>query len=100
MPGRADRIANKDAPDVYRIMLAVPVENFVARLRPLLVDPIARAPSAAAVGFLYELFGARASRGVLMATEALRVGVPADRVEAICTSFTRVVPASLGSTTA
>ena len=97
LAGKEDRIANKDAADVYRIMQVVPVEIFLERLRPLLADPMAGAPSAAAVGFLDELFGARASRGVLMAAEALRVGVPADRVEAVCTLFVRAVRDGLGT---
>jgi hypothetical protein len=33
--GRQDRIADKDAADVYRIMQAVPVDVFMERLRPL-----------------------------------------------------------------
>lgn len=89
--GAADRIADKDAADVYRIMQAVPIETLLARLGPLLVDSRAEAVSTAAVELLSELFGARASRGVQMAVEALRVAVPAERVEAICTSFTRQV---------
>jgi hypothetical protein len=89
--GKDDRIADKDAADVYRIMQLVPIEEFLLRLRPLLADPIAEAPSTVALGFLDELFGARASGGVQMAVEALRVGVPADRVEAVCTSFVRKV---------
>ena len=91
LAGKEDRIADKDAADVYRILQAVPVGVFLGRLRPLLADPVAAAPSAAALGFLGELFGARASRGVQMAVEALRVGVPAERVEAVCTSFVRAV---------
>ena len=94
--GKADRIADKDASDVYRIMQAVPVEDFLVRLRPLLADPIAKGPTTAAVRFLGELFGARASHGVQMAVEALRVGVPADRVQAVCTSFVREVRDGLG----
>ncbi len=95
--GRADRIADKDAADVYRIMQAVPVEDVLLRLRPLLADPIAEAPTTAALGFLDELFGARASRGVQMAAEALRVGVPADRVEGVCTAFARALRDGLGT---
>jgi hypothetical protein len=89
--GRADRIADKDAADVYRIMQAVPVGTFIARFRPLLVDLKAEAVSTAAVELLGELFGARASQGVQMAVEALRVAIPAERVEAVCTSFVRQV---------
>lgn len=93
--GRADRIADKDAADMYRIMQAVPVDEFMSRLSPLLIDSRAKAVSTAAVELLSELFRARASRGVQMAVEALRVAVPPDRVENICTSFTRQVGASV-----
>jgi hypothetical protein len=89
--GRADRIADKDAADIYRIMQAVPVAAFIPRLRPLLVDSRAQAVSTAAVEFLGELFGARASQGVQMAVEALRVAIPPERVEAVCTSVARQV---------
>ncbi|MGI8427125.1 MAG: hypothetical protein ACR2FO_07725 [Actinomycetota bacterium] len=36
--GKADRIADKDAADVYRLMLTVPVSEFLPRLRPLLAE--------------------------------------------------------------
>lgn len=87
--GRQDRVADKDAADVYRIMQGVPVDAFIERIRPLLRDPRSEAPTRAGLAFLGELFGARASRGVQMAVEALRVAIPADRVEEICVSFTR-----------
>jgi hypothetical protein len=89
--GRVDRIADKDAADVYRIMQAVPVDEFMSRLSPLLIDSRAEPVSTAAVGLLSELFGAPASRGVQMAVEALRVAIPPARVEAVCTSFARQV---------
>ena len=80
---------------MYRIMQAVPVDAFLERLRPLLEDPTEEGPSAAAIGFLRELFEARASQGVRMAVEALRVGVRAEAVEAVCTLFTRSVLVAL-----
>jgi hypothetical protein len=89
--GQTDRIADKDAADVYRIMLTVPVPEFLDRLLPLLEDPVAEPPTVAAMTFLDDLFGALRSRGVQMAVDALRIGVPAERVEAICTSFAREV---------
>jgi hypothetical protein len=93
--GRTDRIADKDAADVYRIMLATPAPEFLERLRLLLDDPVAKAPTLKAVGFLDDLFGAPRSPGVQMAVAALRVGVPAERVEAVCTSFARDIREAL-----
>src|SRR5207302_1141816 len=85
--GKADRVANKDAADVYRVMLAIPVRDVVARLGPILVDDIAGAPSREAVDALVALFGARASDGTLVAADALRRDVPAERVAAVCTGL-------------
>lgn len=93
--GKEERIADKDAADVYRIMLTVPAPEFLERLRPLLDDPIAKAPTVDALEFLGDLFGAPRSAGVQMAVDALRVGVPAERVESICTSFVRRVQEAL-----
>jgi hypothetical protein len=94
--GRADRIADKDAADVYRMMQAVPVGAFVARFRPLLADPSAKASSEVAVELLRELFGARANQGVRMASDAFRSALPAERIETICTTFARQVRQDLG----
>ncbi len=95
--GKRDRIADKDASDVYRIMQAVPVDAFLARLRPLLEDPISAGPTSAAIELLGELFGAPRVQGVQMAVESLRTAVPAERVEAICVAFTRQVREGLAS---
>jgi hypothetical protein len=95
--GQADRIADKDAADIYRIMQAVPVGDFLERLRPLSTDLQAKAPTRAALGFLDQLFGARANQGVRMAINALRVAVPAERVETICVSFARQVRSGIES---
>lgn len=89
--GRADRIADKDAADVFRLMQATPVIALLERLRPLLTHSMAGQPSSAAVELLGGLFGAARSPGVVMAVDALRVAVPPERVEAVCTSFTREI---------
>ncbi|MDQ6748495.1 MAG: GSU2403 family nucleotidyltransferase fold protein [Candidatus Dormibacteraeota bacterium] len=86
---KAARIADKDAADVYRLMVAIPVREISARLRPLLVDEVAGPPGRAALEQLPALFGARRSEGVRMAADALRIGVPADRVADVCTDFVR-----------
>ncbi len=72
---------------MYRLMLAIPMREFLARLRPLLADSAAGPPCREAVEQLGPLFGARARQGVRMAAEALRVGVPPDRVADVCTAF-------------
>jgi len=93
--GKQDRIADKDAADVYRIMQATPIEEFLTRFRPLLEDPRSAGPTSAAVALLAELFGAPRAQGVQMAVESLRTAVPAERVEAICVAFARQVGGGL-----
>lgn len=87
--GHADRIADKDAADVYRMMQALAVDRFVAQLRSLLADATAERPTTAALDYLRELFGGPVSQGVRMASESLRTALPEERVAAISISFVR-----------
>jgi hypothetical protein len=93
--GKADRIADKDAADVYRLMLAVPVSEFLLRLRPMLGEEMAGPVCRDAVDLMAQLFGARGAEGVRMAVDALRVAVPADRVAEVCNDFARQVKDAL-----
>lgn len=93
--GRADRIADKDAADVYRLMLATPTDFVVGRLRELVADRTAGLVATRAVDLLGELFGARARPGVRLAVDAMRAVVPAERVEGVCEAFVRAVTADL-----
>jgi hypothetical protein len=95
--GKVDRIADKDAADVYRLMLSVPVGGFLLRLDGLLADETAAPVSREAIDLMVRLFGARRAEGVRMAGEALRVAVPPERVADVCTGFVRAVEARLGS---
>lgn len=94
--GRADRIANKDAADVYRLMLSVPVGDFMARFWRLLADETAEPVAREAVDLMVQLFGAPRAEGVRMASDALRLAVPTERVAGVCTGFVRAVRAALG----
>jgi hypothetical protein len=93
--GKADRIADKDAADVYRLMLAVPVREFLLRLHPLLVDETAGPVCRDAIDLMVQLFGARGAEGIRMAVDALRVAVPRERVADVCTGFVRQVSEAL-----
>ncbi|MGH9304535.1 MAG: GSU2403 family nucleotidyltransferase fold protein [Acidimicrobiales bacterium] len=95
--GKGDRIADKDAADVYRLMLAVPVHEFLRRLRPLLADETSGPVCGEAVDLMVRLFGAPAADGVRMASDALRVAVPSERVADVCTGFVRQVREALGT---
>lgn len=86
---RRDRVADKDAGDVYLLMQAVLHEEISPRLDLLLSDDTARQSAEAAIEYLAELFGAWANPGTRMAVESLRTAVPAERVEEVCVSFVR-----------
>lgn len=85
---RAGRLDDKDAADVVRLMQTTAPAEVRARLATLYEHPIAGGPSAVSVHYLDELFGRRGRRGIEMAARALRVGMPEERVEAICTAYT------------
>lgn len=89
--GKLDRVADKDAADVFRIMQSVSVGVLVPRFNEMLADPRSSEPTRSALTFLEKLFGAPRRQGVQMAIAALRRGVPAERVEVVCTSFTRQI---------
>jgi hypothetical protein len=94
--GRQSRIADKDAGDLYRLMLAIPMSEFAPRLQRLLADPVSQETTMMALRYLDELFAAPVAVGVTMAGRALRGAVPQERVQAVCTTFVRQVRAALG----
>jgi hypothetical protein len=87
--GKADRIADKDAADVYRLILATPIAEVLLRLRPLLADEIAGPVCREGIALLMRHFGARNAQGVQMASDALRSAVDARQIAEICTGFAR-----------
>jgi len=95
---KEDRIADKDAADVYRLMLTVPVLEFLARLRPLLRDETSGPVCRQGVELMEQFFGAPRSDGVRMAADALRIAVPAERIADVCTGFVRQVREALEGT--
>jgi hypothetical protein len=94
--GNADRIADKDAADVYRLMLTIPVSDVLLRLRPMLADETAGSVCRDAVDLLVQLFGARGAEGVRMAIDALRVAVRPETIAEVCTGFVHQVKEALG----
>lgn len=85
--GKPDRLDDKDAADVVRIMQTTSPTAVGATLKSLLEHPIAGQSTGEALQYLGELFGRRGAPGIQMAARALRVGIPEDRVEAICIAY-------------
>ena len=86
--GRAHRLDDKDALDVLRLMQTTAPRDVGETFRTLGDHPIAGRPSLDALDYLDALFGRRGGLGVEMAARAVRVGLPPETVEAICTAYT------------
>jgi ribosomal protein L11 len=80
---REDRLDDKDASDVLRLMQRYPPEQIGPILKRLLSDPVAGIPTAEALEAFQDLFGTTRGRGIGMASEALRTAMPPERVKAI-----------------
>lgn len=85
--GRVDRLVDKDAADVLRLMQTTSPETVGIVLAGLVAHPMAGSVCAEAVNYLDELFGRRGRPGVEMATRAMRLALPAASVETICTAY-------------
>ena len=87
--GRVDRLSDKDAADVYRIMQTASPPEVVATLRALLVDPLAGGVTEQALDYLRDLFGRRTGEGVAMAQRALRLATDESQIATLSVSFTQ-----------
>jgi hypothetical protein len=65
-------------------------------LADLQEHPLAGPPTAAAITYLDELFGRRGRLGIQMATRALRVAFPEERVVAICVAYGTALLEAIG----
>ncbi|HWT94053.1 MAG TPA: hypothetical protein VN238_13700 [Solirubrobacteraceae bacterium] len=89
--GKPSRLDDKDAVDCFRIMQTVPPATVAAALARLVTDPVAGPATRVGWERLEALFGRRSGLGVVMATRALRIGIPAEQVAAISVGFMRRV---------
>lgn len=84
---RPDRLVDKDAADVFRLMLTTEPEQVNEVVPELLEDLRVAGPAQRGLELLWSQFGARRAPGVEMAVRALRLGVPEDRVRSVCVAF-------------
>lgn len=84
---RSDRLIDKDASDVCRLMLTTEPERINEVVPRLLDDPRIGAPAQRGLEMLRSQLGVRRAPGVEMAVRALRLGVPEERVRAVCLNF-------------
>jgi len=93
--GREDRLHDKDAADVIRLMQATTPAEMAATLALLAKNDLAGPSTLDAIEYLDELFGRRGRPGIDMAAEALRIAMPKDRVLGLCVAYTGSVLKSL-----
>ena len=85
--GRADRVDDKDASDVVRMMQMTEPDDIGRTLSDLTNDPMAGATTRAAIRYLSQLFGRRGQPGIEMAGRAMQLVMNQDTVEVICTLY-------------
>ncbi|HEY5707984.1 MAG TPA: hypothetical protein VIS51_01155 [Solirubrobacterales bacterium] len=84
---REDRLDDKDASDVVRLLQTSSPTTIARTLSSLLDHPSAGQPTARALERFQIMFGGRAGIGIEMAARALRGAVPEERVRAICLAY-------------
>lgn len=82
-----DRVVDKDASDVLRIMMTAPADQVATRLATLTRSERVGAVTVEGLSYLRDLFGRPRSQGVDMAVRALAGDVPEDRVRALAPAF-------------
>ena len=85
--GRPNRLSDKDAADVYRIMQTARPADIAETIAGLAADPRSAAVTDQALEFMERLFGRRAGDGVVMAQRALQLAVDPDQVATLCVAF-------------
>ena len=93
--GAADRVTDKDALDVLRLLQATETATLAAGLAQLADDELSTAVTAEAVSQLAPLFGNPQALGIGMAVRAARPNAEADVISA---SFTALVSDLLTAT--
>ncbi|WP_331719966.1 hypothetical protein [Streptomyces sp. NBC_00147] len=84
---RPDRLSNKDAGDVYRIMTTVPADDVRRVFASLSDDPRVGETARHGLDLLRSLFGAPGTRGTELAVQALAGDVPATRIRALAPAY-------------
>lgn len=85
--GRRDRLSDKDAADVVRLIQDSSPIEVATKLKLLIEHPSAGEPTEMMLDVFRPLFGSRGGTGIAMAVEAMRGAMPADRIRAICLAF-------------
>jgi hypothetical protein len=89
--GSAERLNDKDAGDVIRVMQSTSAHEVGTTLARLQTDELAGPVTSSALDYIDDLFGRRGGPGIQMAARALRLGIPEERVQALSVAYTAVL---------
>ncbi|WP_409492803.1 hypothetical protein [Amycolatopsis sp. cmx-11-12] len=89
---RPDRLTNKDAGDVYRLIMGTRAGEVSDTFQALLADPRVGDVTATGLAYLREQFGGADTAGVRLAIEALVGSVPENTIRAVAPAYIRVLP--------
>ena len=83
-----DRVRDKDALDVYRLLQSIPTDELAGRLARLRDSPEAGEVTVAAIEHLRALFGTRSGAGIEIAVRATRALIDPDELTLTLTTLT------------
>jgi hypothetical protein len=89
--GRSDRLEDKDAADVLRLMQTTDPTEIGAVFQGLAGNDTAAVVAWNGLSYINTLFGRRGSPAITMASRSLRGAVPEVRVQAICVGYTEAL---------
>jgi hypothetical protein len=95
--GRLDRLNDKDAADIFRMMQVPSAATVGATLAELCEHPVAGPPTVAAISYIDGLFGRRGRPGIEMAARSFIGAIPLARIEAISVAYTAALREVLGA---
>jgi hypothetical protein len=85
---KPDRLSDKDASDVYRIMQHARPTDLGTTLRELRSHPMAGNVTANALELMRDLFGTRRGDAIVMAQRSLALAVPEEQIATVSIAFT------------
>lgn len=85
---KPDRLSDKDAADVYRIMQNARPADLGTTLRELRSHPMAGKVTGNALDLMSDLFGTRRGDAIAMAQRSLALAVPEEQIAAVSVAFT------------
>jgi hypothetical protein len=88
---KTDRLSDKDAADVYRVMQTASPRELGDTLRRLRDDPMAGPVTADAMDLLRAQFGVRNGPALAMAQRSLALAIDPDQIAAVSVAFTAAI---------